>query len=526
MDNSRSSLSSVVSLPELKWALGMLLLLSLVELLLILFFNGGYFTYTLDDPYIHLALAENILQGHYGVNAAEYSAPSSSILWPLLLAPLTALPYTDLWLLLLNTVFAGATVMVAGRILQMIELEAGEPFSSRARLVLLGLFIVCSNVIGLVFTGMEHSLQVLVALVIFAGLLEHVQSDKVPGYLWAAIILAPLIRFECLSLSGTALLYLALNKALLKSMISGAIIAALLLAFSAFLLSLGLGYLPDSILAKSSVASSGLGKLAMNVERNLSLVTPKGITLLVLSCFFFHCAWFKSVARKKRLLAFCIGLAIVGHLLVGRIGWYFRYEIYLWTVSLALLLYIWRVPFLPRVSKFEQRFTQGLIGFCIIIATLEHLVAYVSTPVAASNIYHQQAQMQRFILDYYRQPVAVNDLGLATYQNDLYVLDLWGLGSSEARILRKGSDSVEWMNKLVEEKNIQLVMIYHDEIWFPDVPASWHKVAELSITGFAVTARFPVSFFAVNSNVADNLIPQLKDFAESLPEGSRLTINP
>lgn len=40
--------------------------------------------YTLDDPYIHLAVANVITQGGYGVNLSEYSAPSSSILYALL----------------------------------------------------------------------------------------------------------------------------------------------------------------------------------------------------------------------------------------------------------------------------------------------------------------------------------------------------------------------------------------------------------------------------------------------------------
>ncbi len=31
----------------------------------------GPFTYALDDPYIHLALAEEIARGHYGVNPGE-----------------------------------------------------------------------------------------------------------------------------------------------------------------------------------------------------------------------------------------------------------------------------------------------------------------------------------------------------------------------------------------------------------------------------------------------------------------------
>src|SRR5262249_14612423 len=61
-------------------------------LFLILLHDGGHFTYTLDDPYIHLALARNIAFGGYGINPGEPAAPSSSILWPFLLAPFARLP--------------------------------------------------------------------------------------------------------------------------------------------------------------------------------------------------------------------------------------------------------------------------------------------------------------------------------------------------------------------------------------------------------------------------------------------------
>src|SRR5687768_15402526 len=55
-------------------------------LLIILIQNSGGFSYSLDDPYIHLALSENLLRGHYGINPMEFSAPSSSIGYPFLLS--------------------------------------------------------------------------------------------------------------------------------------------------------------------------------------------------------------------------------------------------------------------------------------------------------------------------------------------------------------------------------------------------------------------------------------------------------
>ena len=61
-----------------------------IELAAILVLNRGRFTYTLDDPYIHLALSEHLARLHYGVNAGEPSSPASSV-YPFLLAPIAAL---------------------------------------------------------------------------------------------------------------------------------------------------------------------------------------------------------------------------------------------------------------------------------------------------------------------------------------------------------------------------------------------------------------------------------------------------
>lgn len=37
--------------------------------------NNPFFTYTLDDPYIHLQLAKNLFSGNYGINTSEFSRP-------------------------------------------------------------------------------------------------------------------------------------------------------------------------------------------------------------------------------------------------------------------------------------------------------------------------------------------------------------------------------------------------------------------------------------------------------------------
>jgi len=94
--------------------------LTLMEFSLINKITRGHFTYTLDDAYIHLAMAENIYQGHYGINLSEASSPSSNVLWPFLLVPTIMTGLGHLFPLFLNIFFCSITVRTGetSRVLQ------------------------------------------------------------------------------------------------------------------------------------------------------------------------------------------------------------------------------------------------------------------------------------------------------------------------------------------------------------------------------------------------------------------------
>jgi len=49
--------------------------------------NGNHMVYSLDDAYIHMAMAKNLaIDGIWGVSKYEFASSSSSILWTALLA--------------------------------------------------------------------------------------------------------------------------------------------------------------------------------------------------------------------------------------------------------------------------------------------------------------------------------------------------------------------------------------------------------------------------------------------------------
>lgn len=164
--------------------------------------------YTLDDPYIHLELAKNIMLGNYGININEFSAPSSSILWPFLLAPFSLLPleYYEIIPFILNTIFA----LFTGILLVNIFSEAGKALS----IVIAFIIMMATNVYGVIFTGMEHSLQILlvVGCIYFLLNLQKFEQMSYRFLFYICLFLLPLVRYEGLAVSIPTLIYVYLQE--------------------------------------------------------------------------------------------------------------------------------------------------------------------------------------------------------------------------------------------------------------------------------------------------------------------------
>ncbi|HEY9151334.1 MAG TPA: hypothetical protein VIN60_00495, partial [Anaerolineales bacterium] len=146
----------------------LLVIVFLIELFVILKYNNGVFVYSLDDPYIHLRLAQNILKGTYGINLGEPASPSSSILWPFLLVPFVLLGIEQFAPLAINLIISLGIIAVSGYLFGMI---LGDDLKDRpgVKAFLVIVILLAMNIIGLIFTGMEHVLQILLGLILLAG---------------------------------------------------------------------------------------------------------------------------------------------------------------------------------------------------------------------------------------------------------------------------------------------------------------------------------------------------------------------
>jgi hypothetical protein len=494
------------------------------HLLILLIFNDGHFVYSLDDAYIHLSLAEKIAGGTYGLNAGEAAAPSSSILWPFLLVPLAPFAIGAFVPLLLNIAAAAGTLYLYA----LLVAEALGPLADRCSrlmgVLLLLVLIPGTNLTGLVLTGMEHSLQVLLTAALVLGLTRQARTGQAAWWLFAVAAAGPLVRYENLAFSLPALLYLAANQHGRRSLVALVGVGAGVGGFSLFLLSMGLAPMPASVSSKSQVFWDGVhaASLLRNLERNLS--RPEGVLLALGLVVLVAVVLSRRWGGKERGVAAVMASAAGLHLLVGQFG-YQRYEVYAWTAVVLALLFLWRQT-LVGLAREEPAWK---VAFLLLVLTAVTCRPYVrilhTSPIGSNNIYEQQFQMHRFVAEYYQRPVAANDLGLLTYGSDHYVLDVFGLASAEALAGRRGERGGDYLEKLAQEHDVHLAMIYSG--WLFPVPAAWMPVAELRLGRERVTpAKATVTFYALDEATFYEVQGLLTEFAPTLPASVEFEIAP
>jgi len=480
--------------------------------------NAGVFEYPLDDVYIHLAMAEQIAAGGYGVNPGEFAAASSSPLYSLLLVPLSG---TDLhrfvpllWNLLAIT---GIGLLVAHVMARGFAGRAGTGA------ILFGVTLITAislHVSVVAATGMEHSLHVCVSLMLLVGLIDVLKTGRIGPLLIAGIVLGPVLRFE-----GVALSLLAALAVLVAGRVRPAILLGLagvlpLAAFMMFLTRLGLDPLPSSVLVKLEVSQSvGLfGSLLPRLSDNFgqipgaTLAALGGISLL---------AGLSSGNRNGVILGFVIAAAVAAHLGFGRIGWMDRYENYILAFASMGALYL--------TISHARATLSWILSIAVLVFLLSNLMAYTGEffrwgQYTTAAIHLQQVQLARFAQDYAAVPVAVNDLGRVAFQNPDYVLDLWGLASAEARDIRLDPARAQgWAAPLARAQGVELTMVY--DTYLPKAPGEgWVRLGTLDLlANRGMVADRHVAFYATDKAHVAGLRAALEDFVHTLPEGAAFT---
>lgn len=502
---------------------GVVALLIAACALAVLWLADGHYTFAVDDPYIHLALAKNIARGQYGINPGEFSAPSSSVLWPFLLAPFAGSWHGVLFPVLFNALCALASVTLFAITCDRV-LEAENRKAKRALVWgLTLLFAVATNQVGLALLGMEHSLQVLCAVWLTTLIIRESRGGSPSSLaIGCAIALGPVVRYEMVGPSLLAAAYFAYRRRTTPAVLGLCLAFAALGGFSLWLVAHGQGALPSSVVAKSG-AEPGQS-LLVTALNNVRAQLHSGWAV-ILACFGSAALLYarrKQLSARDQPLAALLLLTLLGHLLVGRSGWFGRYEAYALAIAYVLALALFATEISAWTSQRPPACRLfGMAAFAAILCS-RYVGIILTTPLGALNVYQQQAQVARFVGSFYRKPVGVNDLGYVAWQSKSYVLDFVGLASREAFLAQRvhPKDANAWIGELTHAHDVHFAAIY--DSWFNHLPATWLRCGFLHLGAKRVTAAGEtVAFYALDEATRSEIRPQLREWAATLPPGVR-----
>jgi len=511
------------------WAATCVLLLA-VGLLLAAVWRAchGHLAYTLDDTYIHLSIARNLLEdGIWGVSRGEYVPAASSPLYVLLLACTGAWEFSPL---LWNLAAGIAILRLGDRLLQ----EQG--LSYRWRLGLLLFVVFAAPLPPMICLGMEATVQAAITLAFVSAIGKEIAAGKPLGSRFSLVLLAVLmcsIRYEGAFVVGIACLLLILPLENRKgrwgrAILLGAAGAFPILLYGGISLWNGHHFLPNSIAIKGSVPATTSGAVGHWIEQAMDRFYTSPFLLHTLLALFFV-AWFGLRQRKtcwnlSTTACMLIGCSLVVHILLSDVALY-RYETYL---LIAGILYA-GAGIAPQVQDFWQTTVAGrgvllcFAGVLLLPFAVRTTFFTLKYPAGARNIYEQQVQMGRFLRQYYPYAsVAANDIGAITYFTHIRLLDMIGIGSTPIaeNAIAHGSIQVDVgvVRAQAAARKVQIALVYDN--WVGDwVPSEWKRVGTWTIQDNFICAGETVSFYAVRPEEEAALRAHLAAFAPILPPG-------
>lgn len=487
-------------------------------LLSIWLLTDGSFSYSLDDAYIHLALARQLADGHYGLEPSSFAAPSSSILWPFLMASANRAglgvggPLFVNWLCTL-----GLGASLAALLPRLLAFVRG----SRASLVATVMLVVLAiGAVPVAFFGLEHSLQLLVTAEL-ARRLFGVDKDaqRWSSSLIVFLVLGPLIRYENLGLSLAVALFVWPGTFRSRVVVSLACCAPAVV-FGLFLLLLGLEPIPSSILAKKSLDTSSLLGLFSSVATNFGLaVTRLNRGQLLSTCLVILSVAAMFGAQERRRLRWAGAIATLCHLFAGGYG---RYELYIWLFDLLLLIDIFGASFTQRAISRSK--SLAVLAVALGFGGAPYLGWLFQAPFGARSIWAQQGSMV-LVTRVVGEPIALNDIGLVSYASGVRVLDLWGLGSEAARRARLRG-TVGWVGATLDESDVELAMVYPN--WFAgQLPRDLQPVLSMTYLGpWPSTAEREVVLYTRRALAGRTRERLLEIVPEIEARGNRVEVNP
>jgi hypothetical protein len=484
--------------------------------------TGGHFFYTLDDPYIHAAIAKNLVaNGTWGVTQFEFTSCSSSPLWGLIISfSYLVFGISDIIPFILNIIFASLTVIIIFKFV--------IKFTNNNILVTAVLLSVLffGPFVSVVFTGLEHSFYSMIIILIAIYLYRIIDGQKDKKSVTIFFILLAMLtstRYEGMFIAVPLFLIFLYRKYYVLALLIIPVAFLPILIMGMVSVSNGWYFLPNSVLLKSSISLTDFRSFIITIftPRFLKLLWEYNrlFILIVISYTIFFI--FRRDREKMALksLIFLFVFITFLHIQFAKTGSLLRYEMYLIVLGIFINTILILKYFNDKKPNFKTR-TIIFLSLLVIPFLISTYKAVNEVPTATKNIYQMQYQMSRFIGKYYEgHTIALNDVGAVNYYCNIHCVDLWGLANKEvAEFRRKKTYNPEKIYKINNEKNSEIAIVF--DYWFDiygGLPVQWKKAGEWEIPDNVTCGSDKIAFYATDSVNFIKLSNNLKIFSKELP---------
>ncbi len=494
-------------------ALAVLLYAALLAWLLQRAATDNGVVYAMDDIYIHMALAKNlVLHGVWGVTPWETTNASSSPLWVALLALGFAVSHVSVTVPL---ILAAASSLLA--VLSAVHcLATATPAAQRGTWPAIALFLVTTLAVvafaslpALTLQGMEHPLHA--ALLLLAALLlsraiatgsANDGTPSLPGYV-LLIAALPLLRYESLWLIVLGAVLLALRRRYALAALTLACGIVPIAAFGLWAVAHGQTFLPAAILTKSLgpawLAGDDLPRLVARFTwhplQRLWRV-PLLMLLWLSACGVLTMRLLQLRMRivQQRWLVL-LGLFAVGawtHATFATFGWGSRYEAYLIVLGIVALG-CWLLQADERRAIAALLAARPLRGIGIALAALV-LVAFFYTGAtrlavvsrnaiaATQEVRDRDLYIAHFLAQAYPgQGAMAMNVGAIAWLGEPHLTDALALGTTDVlRLFLRGALTPQSLDAIAAQRDVKVAVIFDD--WFADWTGGklpWLAVAEV-----------------------------------------------
>jgi hypothetical protein len=502
--------------------------------------NGGRLVYALDDAYIHMGVARNLVEhGVWGVTRYEFSSSSSSLLWTLLLAGVYGLfGASEVAPLVLNCLAAAGVI---GLFYWILRRHIPDRPLAISAILLVVLFV--TPLAPLVFAGMEHSLQVLISVAFLYAAAVMLSQDNQEAAstadAWAArfvLLLAPLvtmIRYEGMFLVATVCLLMTLRRMFAQVALVASLAALPIAIYGVVSIAHGWYFFPNSIILKGQTADlfslGGALRFLLSGPEDTTLKIPRVFCLLGLGAvvYLLRSSRAGGMWRLHTVMIVVFATTALLHIQFAKVGWFYRYEAYL----VAMFILVVSLSVIDDLTKRRVQLSWDLprrhkvVSVVVCLGTLAVLgraaSAVKQTPEAMNDRYLEHVLVAQFVRDHYNDSViVVNDIGAVAWYTDARMLDMFGLASREPIAFRRqrggytAQDVRDWA--VARGARVAILQVMWAEV-APRIPKEWIEVGEWHLPRNVVFGDTRIGFFAVDPAARATLAADLSSFRSMVP---------